>query len=249
MKFIGLISGGKDSIFNITRCIEEGHELVCLLNMRMPTDIDSYMYQQVGYNLTEAIAECIGVPLEIANTSGVAQNTDLEYSSSPNDEVEDLFKALKQLKEKYSFEGVSSGAIKSQYQYNRVSDICSRLGLHSLTYLWQSNQKDLLKQMIERNIKAIIIKAGEYPLTDLISEDISTVYTKYNKYIQEQIDQSKGILKEEDFNICGEGGEYETITLDAPIFKRSILITASTILTDKENRKTLSITNYTLKNK
>jgi len=33
MKFIGLISGGKDSIFNILECIKAGHELVCLGNL------------------------------------------------------------------------------------------------------------------------------------------------------------------------------------------------------------------------
>ena len=33
MKFIGLISGGKDSIYNIILCIKAGHELVCLGNL------------------------------------------------------------------------------------------------------------------------------------------------------------------------------------------------------------------------
>jgi len=33
MKFLALISGGKDSIFNILKCIEEGHELVALVNL------------------------------------------------------------------------------------------------------------------------------------------------------------------------------------------------------------------------
>lgn len=33
-------------------------------------------------------------------------------------------------------EGVSSGAIASTYQKKRVEDVCSRLGLKSLAYLW-----------------------------------------------------------------------------------------------------------------
>jgi diphthine-ammonia ligase len=33
MKFIALISGGKDSIFNILKCIEKGHELVAVANL------------------------------------------------------------------------------------------------------------------------------------------------------------------------------------------------------------------------
>ena len=33
MKVLALISGGKDSIFNIAKCIEQGHEIVALGNM------------------------------------------------------------------------------------------------------------------------------------------------------------------------------------------------------------------------
>jgi diphthine-ammonia ligase len=33
MKFIALISGGKDSIFNIYKSIQEGHELVAVANL------------------------------------------------------------------------------------------------------------------------------------------------------------------------------------------------------------------------
>jgi diphthine-ammonia ligase len=46
MKIVGLISGGKDSIFNLIKCIEEGHELVALANL-YPVDtdeLDSFMY-------------------------------------------------------------------------------------------------------------------------------------------------------------------------------------------------------------
>jgi len=33
MKFAALISGGKDSIFNIIKCIENKHSLVALINL------------------------------------------------------------------------------------------------------------------------------------------------------------------------------------------------------------------------
>lgn len=52
MKVVGLISGGKDSCFNILRCFEEGHDVVCLANLFPPPDgnpeLDSFMYQSVG---------------------------------------------------------------------------------------------------------------------------------------------------------------------------------------------------------
>lgn len=33
MKVLALISGGKDSIFNIVKCMEEGHQIIALGNM------------------------------------------------------------------------------------------------------------------------------------------------------------------------------------------------------------------------
>jgi len=37
---------------------------------------------------------------------------------------------------------------------------CSRLKLTSLAYLWQRNQRELLKEMIECKLKAVVIKVA-----------------------------------------------------------------------------------------
>ena len=33
MKVVGLLSGGKDSCYNMLECIRHGHEITCLLNL------------------------------------------------------------------------------------------------------------------------------------------------------------------------------------------------------------------------
>lgn len=65
MKFLALVSGGKDSVFNIMKCMDEGHELVAIANMYPPAgkEMDSYMYQTVGAEMIEQVAQCLGVPL------------------------------------------------------------------------------------------------------------------------------------------------------------------------------------------
>ena len=58
MKVVALISGGKDSCFNMLRCMEEGHDVVCLANLHPPegtSELDSYMYQSVG---SEGVQVC-----------------------------------------------------------------------------------------------------------------------------------------------------------------------------------------------
>ena len=58
----------------------------------------------------------------------------------------------------FTIEAVSSGAILSTYQKNRVENICQRLNMKSLAYLWSRNQSDLLDEMINQGIHAILIK-------------------------------------------------------------------------------------------
>ena len=45
-KYVSLISGGKDSIFNTMKCAAHGHELLCVANLypEEQKESDSFMY-------------------------------------------------------------------------------------------------------------------------------------------------------------------------------------------------------------
>lgn len=112
MKVFALISGGKDSIFNIHKCIQQGHQIVALGNLynydessqAEGAELDSYMYQTVGTNITKAIAEAMGKPLYRRIITGKAKITTLEYSGEASeregDEVEDLYELILEAKVK-----------------------------------------------------------------------------------------------------------------------------------------------------
>jgi diphthine-ammonia ligase len=137
----------------------------------------------------------------------------MEYEINENDEVEDLFELLKEAKEKYpDLEGVSSGAIFSNYQRKRVENCCERLGLKSLAYLWEREQKQLLLDMIDDGMNSVIIKTCTMGLS---KEDLL-------KSIKEL--QPKLFKLEEQYqvNVCGEGGEFESLTLDCPLYLKRI---------------------------
>lgn len=55
MKFVALVSGGKDSAYALELCQSLGHELVCLANLyppeKGPDDLNSWMYQTVGHQV------------------------------------------------------------------------------------------------------------------------------------------------------------------------------------------------------
>jgi len=87
MKFVALLSGGKDSCYNIMRCIAHSHELIAVANLT-PTcsstdlhveEMNSYMYQSAAHNMIPALAECLGVPLMRQTTAGKAEILTLDY--------------------------------------------------------------------------------------------------------------------------------------------------------------------------
>ncbi len=56
------------------------------------------------------------------------------------DEVEDLARLLSRAVAETRAEGVSVGAILSDYQRLRVEQVCSRLRLTPLAFLWRRDQ-------------------------------------------------------------------------------------------------------------
>ena len=70
------------------------------------------------------------------------------------------------IKGKIDFDAVCSGAILSDYQRVRVENVCSRLGLVSLSYLWRRDQAELFDEMIDAKVEAILIKVATLGLDE-----------------------------------------------------------------------------------
>ena len=89
---------------------------------------------------------------------------------------------------------------------------CKRHGLTSLAYLWHRNQKELLQEMIDYKMDAILIKVACFGLNK----------THLNRSIGELSPYFDQLYKECEMNVCGEGGEYESLVLDCPHYKQRI---------------------------
>eukprot|EP01045_Picozoa_sp_COSAG04_P043496 COSAG04_NODE_14283_length_574_cov_1.033684_1_plen_159_part_01 len=159
MRVVALVSGGKDSTFNMMECVRKGHTIVALANLypagsdaAAPPDeadeLDSYCFQTVGHSV---------VPLHrraIARDS--SKNQRMVYERTDDDEVEELHALLAEVqRQQPEVEAVSSGAVLSDYQRLRVEHVCARLGLTSLGFMWRRPQQPLLRTMIERGVEAI----------------------------------------------------------------------------------------------
>ncbi|VDD93682.1 unnamed protein product [Enterobius vermicularis] len=229
MKVVGLVSGGKDSCYNMMKCTQEGHEIVCLANL-YPSggldEVDSFMYQSVGYQGVQLYGEALELPLFRAEIRGLPLNQSLEYSLTKNDEVEDLYQLLVKVLHKFpDIKGVSAGAILSRYQKNRVENVCLRLGLKPLCKLWNVEQKSLLDEMIHDGISAILVKVATLGLDQ----------QHIGKTLVEVRDRLLALNAKYGVSVCGEGGEYETFVLDCPLFKRRIVVDDYCVVTSSED--------------
>jgi len=253
MKFVGLISGGKDSIYSIMNCLTNGHELVACAHLAPPLsstnndkDEESYMFQTAGSEcISTMVTECIGVPFVVRNCTGTSQDTSLHYtsSSSPshnNDEVEDLYQLLLDVKEQFpSIQAVSSGAILSTYQRTRIENVCDRLGYTSLGYLWRAaTQNDLLESMLRDKVEAVLVKVAAPPglvPQKHLNQSLTTLLPLFQR-----------LESKYKFHICGEGGEYETLVLDCPLFAtKRLVLTKVQIVEDTSGVGVLVIHNCT----
>ncbi|CEL96052.1 unnamed protein product [Vitrella brassicaformis CCMP3155] len=230
MKVVGLISGGKDSIFNLHCCVAMGHDLVALAHLKPPhhtLESDSWMYQSVGAEVVEAIATCIDRPLIQRTITGVPRATGtLGYDVTAGDEVEDLRLLLQSVKDAYpDVCGVACGAILSDYQRLRVEHVCGRLGLCVLALLWKQPQVALLDQMIACGMEAVLVKTASMGLKRAhLGRTIADLRPHFH-----QLHGAFG------FHVCGEGGEYETITTDCPLYKKRLVIDASETVTHTDD--------------
>ena len=119
------------------------------------------MYQTVGHDLINLYSQCMNVPLFRQCISGSSLKTTSDYEPTLKDEVEDLYQLLVRVKQEMpEIQGVATGAILSNYQRVRVENVCQRLGLVSLAYLWQMDQEVLLKSMIDFELQAVLIKVA-----------------------------------------------------------------------------------------
>jgi len=299
-RFVGVISGGKDSIYSICSLLDRGHALVALVYIRDKSSYsDSFMYQTVGSEFIEAIAECLGVPLFMEESDCVARTQELEYKETEGDEVEDLYRVLKRAREEIFYDAVCSGAILSNYQRNRVIEVCKRLtkaavhtklgdgkkdngsydsdndihdgdnDIHdsevlSMTPLWKRSQKRLLREMIDYGMEARVVKVASSDLDKtFLNRNLAGVYeylsSKEGNTTGNAISDREDAISDQEntpsceagecetINYCGEGGEYETITLDCKYFRKRIIPGNYVICDHPDNKKDMTGGVYYLK--
>jgi len=197
LRVAALVTSGKDSALALYRAMRRGYEVAYLVTM-IPQRQDSWMFHYPNIHLADLFAEAVGIPLVKTETLGVKEV-----------EVEDLKKLLATL----DVDAVVSGAISSQYQRKRIDKVCSELGLKSIAPLWHQDPRKLLDELVKLKIETIIVGVYAHGFT---------LNWLGRKIDQTTISDLVELNKKYQVSLVGEGGEYETLVLDAPFFSKKI---------------------------
>ncbi len=201
-----LLSTGKDSLYAMYKAIEKGHEVVCLITLESENP-HSWMFHTPNVRLVNAQAACLDIPLLKITTKGEKEK-----------ELEDLEKAIARAKQKYRLDGIVTGALYSKYQWTRIDKICRDHELTGIAPIWHYDQEKLLRDLVKDKFEVVISAIACDGMTkEWIGKELD----------EELIEKLVLLNKKVGINVAGEGGEYESLVLDCPMFKKKINILQS----------------------
>lgn len=205
MKLGVLCSGGKDSLYACFLAMQK-EEVACLITL-FPENPESYMFHTPNLHMVPLQAEAAELPLVSFRTEGIEEK-----------ELCDLTSVLESAVNDHDIEGVVTGALMSVYQSSRIQRICHALDLWCFNPLWYTDPPRYMENLRVSGFRVVISGVFSEPFDESwlgreLDGDATTLLSDYA--------QRYGIT------LTGEGGEYETLVLDAPFFRKKIAIQES----------------------
>jgi uncharacterized protein (TIGR00290 family) len=219
-------SGGKDSCLACYKALQKGLEVSYLLNFISKDK--RCMSHGVNSNLIAAQSEAIGIPLVQREVTW--------------DTYEEEFKKVAKELKGIGIDGIVFGDIDVMDHLNWVIRVCNDVGILYMEPLWRLDRKQILNEFINAGFEAIVVSAK----ADIFgSEWLGRRIDK--AFIKDALELSAT----RNFDICGEFGEYHTLVIDGPIFKKRIKIHAYKIILREDywKRWLLEITDFSLEDK
>jgi len=206
VKCVVLLSGGKDSVAAVEVARQHGWDVVVALRM-LPAEDDAWMFHTPNLDVVEGIADCMGLPLVTASAR-----------ADPEAEVDDLEAALRRIRDEHGVDAIISGALASDYQKTRIDRIGHRLGLKTFAPLWHKAPHPYVQGLITAGYDMRFSRVA----CDGLDETWAGAALDAGALARLAVLRSRP-------NVAGEGGEYETIVLDAPHFTKRLVIDAADV--------------------
>ena len=199
MRLAALYSGGKDSTFAMYLAEQMGNEILALVNI-VPSDKGSWIFHTPNLDVVPVMAEAMGLPLVTAESDGTEEG-----------DMDALGTALKSL----DIDGVVVGALWSDYQWDRMNKVLGGLDLVMVAPLWRKDQDMVYDEMVAAGIEAMIVGVFAEGLDESWLGRRLDMDTKKDLIV---LRERYGV------SIMGEGGEYESMTLDSPMHRKRLKV-------------------------
>lgn len=200
-KAISSWSGGKDSCLACYKAMKGGYEIKHLLNF-ISREYKRCCFHGTQAGLINLQASLIGIPLIQKEVTADMQKYEEEFKQ-----------AVLELKTENINEMVF-GDIFLLDHINWVERVCKEINITPIEPLWNKKPEDIIEEFVDLGFKAVVVSAQ----ADKFGQD----------FVGREVD--KNFIKElKPRNICpcGENGEFHTLVIDGPIFKRGIKIIES----------------------
>jgi len=196
MKVFVSWSGGKDSSLALHRALEMGLEVGCLFSM-LDEDGSRLRSHGVERDILESQALALGIPLICGRATW--------------ETYEEEFKRVGRKLRMEGYGGGVFGDINLSEHRHWVERVCGEVGIKAFEPLWGEKYENLLAEFFSNGFEAIIINVR----ADLISGE--WLGRPFNS-------EFLAYLKRRGIDLCGERGEYHTLTVYGPPFKQHLKI-------------------------
>jgi diphthine-ammonia ligase len=191
-------SGGKDCCLALNRALARGLD-VCYLANTVSADGQRSCSHGIAAEVIRTQAEAMGIPIIQQPTTGD------NYRS----EFVKMLHAFRQ----EGIEGGVFGDIDFNAHREWIDGVCRETGITPYLPLWLEDQHQLMEEFIDAGFIAVVVAVK----AELLGRD------RLGKIIDRSFIASLG----QDITPCGEAGEYHSLVIDGPIFKKRLEITGS----------------------
>ncbi len=215
MNFLCSWSGGKDSCYAFYKALQSGYKPSVLLNV-MNEFGDRSRSHGIPKAVLQAQADALELPIHF-------------FSSTWADYEVKYIQNLKQIVKDYPISHAVFGDIDIESHRAWEEKVSIAANLEAVLPLWQCNRKQLVLDMIDAGIEAIIVSCNQELGPNFLGRTIDAELVE--------------TLENMGIDACGENGEFHTLVVNAPFFKNRISIE----ITDKAVSSNYNFANLKLK--
>ncbi|MDP2968383.1 MAG: diphthine--ammonia ligase [Deltaproteobacteria bacterium] len=201
MKVISSWSGGKDSCLACYKAMQRGYRVEYFLNF-ISKEYKRCCFHGIEAKLLNVQTDLIGIPLIQKEVSKDMEEYEIEFKQ-----------AVSGVKGN-EIAGMVFGDIYLEEHKIWVERVCKDLEIEPIEPLWGFPPDQIMEDFITLGFKAIVVSCK----ADLFGKE----------FIGREVDEDFiKELRRKGICLCGENGEFHTLVVDGPIFKRRIEITKS----------------------